>query len=202
MDTPSLSQTAKSAATQGSEALRVLAQDIRVLRKARGLTLNGLAQKLGRSVGWMSQVERGITLPSFGDLKALAHHFSVPVSLFVADPPANDAESGVVVRAGKRRRLAESDTGIVDELLSPDLGGSFQMLRSSFAPGSTAPEAQPRAGEEAGYVVAGIVEIEIAGAWHRLVTGDSFRLREQAFRWRNPGPETAVIIRVISPPAY
>ena len=30
--------------------------DLRALRKARGLTLAGLALKVGRSVGWLSQV--------------------------------------------------------------------------------------------------------------------------------------------------
>ena len=35
-----------------------LGADLRALRKARGLTLSDLATALGRSVGWLSQVER------------------------------------------------------------------------------------------------------------------------------------------------
>ena len=41
----------------------MLARDIRALRKARGLTLAEAALKLGRSIGWLSQVERGISIP-------------------------------------------------------------------------------------------------------------------------------------------
>lgn len=202
MSSSSLSQTAKAAAAQGGEALRVLAQDIRALRKARGLTLSGLAENLGRSVGWLSQVERGISLPSFGDLKALANYFSVPVSLFVTQMPDDDPESRVIVRAGRRRSLPAGEAGAMEALLSPDLGGSFQILRSEFPPDSTLDKPAVRATEEAGYVITGVFEIEIAGTWHRLEPGDSFRFRKEAFRWRNPGPETAVVIRVISPPVY
>ena len=45
--------TAAATATQISEQ-QMLAQDIRALRKARGLTLAEAALKLGRSIGWLS----------------------------------------------------------------------------------------------------------------------------------------------------
>ncbi|MFB0939400.1 MAG: helix-turn-helix transcriptional regulator, partial [Paracoccaceae bacterium] len=38
-----------------------LGADLRALRKARGLTLSDLATALGRSVGWLSQVERDLS---------------------------------------------------------------------------------------------------------------------------------------------
>ncbi|MEO0664668.1 MAG: helix-turn-helix transcriptional regulator, partial [Pseudomonadota bacterium] len=48
-----------------------LGADLRALRKARGFTLQGLAARLGRSVGWLSQVERGLSEPSVSDLRQL-----------------------------------------------------------------------------------------------------------------------------------
>ena len=39
---------------------RTLGADLRALRKARGLTLIALAEVLGKSVGWLSQVERDL----------------------------------------------------------------------------------------------------------------------------------------------
>ena len=36
--------------------------DLRALRKARGLTLTELALKVGRSVGWLSQIERDLAV--------------------------------------------------------------------------------------------------------------------------------------------
>ncbi|MDG4880094.1 XRE family transcriptional regulator [Mesorhizobium sp. WSM4884] len=181
---------------------RLLAGDIRALRKARGLTLSEVAFKLGRSVGWVSQVERGLSVPSLGDLRAFAELFGVPLSLFFSHDVPVEKERGVVVRAGSRRSLGTSESGLVEELLSPDLGGSFEMLRSVFAPGAELKTEARRPTEEAGYVVSGTFEIEIGGVWHRLGEGDSFRFEGKPFRWRNPGAEPAVVIWVVSPPVY
>ncbi len=180
----------------------MLAGDIRALRKARGLTLSEIALRLGRSVGWVSQVERGLSTPSLSDLRAFADLFAVPVSLFFGHDVANEAERGAIVRAGRRRSLGTSESGLVEELLSPDLGGSFELLRSVFAPGAELALAANRPTEEAGYVVSGRFDIEIAGTWHRLAEGDSFRFSGKPFRWRNPGTEPAVVIWVVSPPVY
>lgn len=180
----------------------LLARDIRALRKARGLTLTMIAVKLGRSVGWVSQVERGLSVPTLADLRALADLFSVPLSLFFAHEAADDAERGVIVRAGRRRSLGTSESGLVEELLSPDLGGSFELLRSEFAPGAALSMPTVRPTEEAGYVVAGRFDLEIDGVWHELRPGDSFRFAGQPFRWRNPGEEPAVVIWAVSPPVY
>lgn len=181
---------------------RLLAADIRTLRKARGLKLAEIALKLGRSVGWVSQVERGLSVPSLGDLKAMAGLFGVPISLFFSHDVPQEQERGVIVRGARRRSLGTSETGLVEELLSPDLGGSFEMLRSVFAPGAELQVETTRPTEEAGFVVSGIFEIEIAGIWHRLETGDSFRFEAKPFRWRNPGHEPAVVVWVVSPPVY
>jgi transcriptional regulator with XRE-family HTH domain len=179
-----------------------LAADIRALRKARGLTLTEIGLKLGRSVGWLSQVERGISAPSLADLRAFSDLFGVPVSLFFAHETPDESERGVVVRAGRRRSLGTAESGLVEELLSPDLGGSFEVLRSEFAPGAELAAAANRPTEEAGYVVSGTFDLEIAGTWHRLGEGDSFRFANKPFRWRNLGTEPAVVIWVVSPPVY
>ncbi|WP_292416450.1 XRE family transcriptional regulator [Mesorhizobium sp.] len=181
---------------------RLLAGDIRALRKARGLTLAEIAQKLDRSVGWVSQVERGLSIPSLGDLRAFAELFGVPLSLFFSHDVPAEEERGVVVRAGSRRSLGTSESGLVEELLSPDLGGSFEMLRSVFAPGAELKTEARRPTEEAGYVASGTFELEIGGVWHRLSEGDSFRFEGKPFRWRNPGADPAVVIWVVSPPVY
>ncbi|WP_224545490.1 helix-turn-helix domain-containing protein [Mesorhizobium sp. CA16] len=193
------STTARSEQDNGD---RLLAGDIRALRKARGLTLAEIALKLGRSVGWVSQVERGLSVPSLGDLRAFASLFDVPISLFFSHDAPVEQERGVVVRAGSRRSLGTSESGLVEELLSPDLGGSFEMLRSVFAPGAELKTEARRPTEEAGYVASGTFEIEIDGVWHRLGEGDSFRFEGKPFRWRNPGAEPAVVIWVVSPPVY
>ncbi|MEO1193140.1 MAG: XRE family transcriptional regulator [Pseudomonadota bacterium] len=183
-------------------ARRALGQDLRGLRKARGLTLAELSLRLGRSVGWLSQVERGLSEPGISDLRALAAVLEVPLSFFFANEAAAPAEQGLIVRRGARRSLGNSQDGLVEELLSPDLGGSFELLRSVFAPGAQLALPAQRPTEEAGYILAGCLELSLQGATHRLNAGDSFRFKDQAFTWRNPGDVDCVVIWVVAPPLY
>ena len=175
---------------------------IRALRKSRGLTLTELSLALGRSVGWLSQIERGVSEPAIRDLRKIAAYFGLPLGFFFSNDEAPADERGWIVRAAARRPLGGGEDGLVEELLSPDLGGSFELVRSVFAPGTALPEPHNRQTEEAGYVVSGALEIELGGRWFRLEAGDSFRFKAEPFRWRNTGKQEAVVIWAISPPAY
>lgn len=179
-----------------------LARDIRALRRARDLTIAKVALNLGRSIGWVSQVERGLSQPSIDDLRRFAELFAVPLSMFFGHEAASEAERGVIVRADRRRTLGSSESGLTEELLSPDLGGSFELIRSEFAAGAARAVEVRRETEDAGYVVAGRFEIEIEGVWHSLGEGDSFRFHGKSYRWRNPGTTAAIVIWVVSPPVY
>jgi transcriptional regulator with XRE-family HTH domain len=176
--------------------------DIRALRKSRSITLVDFAEKLGRSVGFVSQIERGISEPSIQDLRNIAAMFDVPVSFFFGEHSGDENEGRYIVRASERRRLGNPEEGLVEELLSPDLGGTFEMIRSEFAPGATLEEPQQRDTEESGFVVSGTFEIEISGVWHTLNEGDSFRFAGEPYRWRNTSKQSAILIWAVSPPVY
>ncbi len=179
-----------------------LGADLRALRKSRGLTLADLAVRLGRSVGYLSQVERGLSDISISDLGRVAGLLDVPISWFFAQGAAPEAERGHIVRGPARRRLGSAESGLTEELLSPDLGGSFEIIRSQFEPGAELAQDNHRRTEEAGYVVSGALELWISGRHFTLQAGDSFRFHDEPYRWRNPGPESCVVIWVIAPPVY
>ena len=186
-----------------NEWLATVGSDIRTLRKRRSMTLAQLAVSLERSVGFVSQIERGLSEPSINDLRVIAALFDVPISFFFANESLTVTDAARhVVRAGARRRLGSSEGALFEELLSPDLGGSFEIVLSEFAPGAALDEHQTRATEEAGYVVSGRFELELEGVWHRLERGDSFRFAGERYRWRNSGDVPAVLVWVISPPIY
>ena len=186
----------------GDATAEALGNDVRGLRKSRGLTLNELALKIGRSVGFISQVERGLSSPSIDDLRAIAAALDVPTSWFFANESQNEDELGLIVRADSRRVLGTAETGIVEELLSPDLGGTFEMFRSVFQPGAEMKTPVLRHTEEAGYVVSGNLKFCIDDKWFDLNEGDSFRFEDKPYRWKNPGDEPAIVIWVVSPPVY
>ncbi|MCV6593845.1 MAG: helix-turn-helix domain-containing protein [Silicimonas sp.] len=179
-----------------------LGQDLRVLRKSRGLTLSEVAAKVGRSVGWLSQVERDISEPSMEELGALAEVLGVSVSSFFGKRPSEPREEGRVVRAGARRPLSPRVEGLSEELLSPDLTDDFEVIHSTFAPGSSREETISRPTQEVGFIVSGRLELTIDGETYHLTPGDSFRLRGEAYRWRNPHYEPCIVVWVIAPPVY
>ena len=47
-----------------------------------------------------------------------------------------------------------------------------------------------------------VLELWIGERRFHLAAGDSFRIRREPFRWRNPGKDKAVVVWVIAPPVY
>ncbi len=179
-----------------------LGADLRALRKGRGLTLSDMADSLGRSVGWLSQVERDKSEPSVTDLRHIASYLDVSVSMLFRHAAAPASEAGFVVRKNARRPIGSTIAGLVEELLSPDLTDDFEMVHSTFLPHSKIKDTVTRPTQEVGYIVSGTLQVEINGATHHLNPGDSFRVRGEPIRWANPSDEPAVAIWVIAPPVY
>ena len=175
--------------------------DIRVLRRSRNWTLNDLAEKLGRSVGWLSQVERDVTEPALEDIRNVAALFNLPVGFFFT-APADEDEQDYIVRAGSGRVMNDTSKGLREILLSPDLGGAFEIIHSIFAPGAKCLKPFVRPTEEAGYVISGTFTIFIGNQRFVLGPGDSFRFSGESITWLNEGDEEAVMVWVIAPPVY
>lgn len=179
-----------------------LGADLRALRKARGLTLTEMADELGRSVGWLSQVERDKSEPSISALRQIAEVLDVSVSSLFGQDAVPFEEQGYVVRATARRPIGSRAAGLVEQLLSPDLTDDFEVVHSTFEPGASLETLVKRPTQEVGYIVSGRLDICIDGAWHTLGEGDSFRIRGEQYRWKNPYRDPAVVIWVIAPPVY
>lgn len=178
-----------------------IGHDIRVLRQSRGWTLTDLADHLDRSIGWLSQVERGTSEPLLSDIRKIAELFNLPFSFFFSSSPESE-ENEHIVRANSRRIMHDNATDLREELLSPDLGGRFEMLRSVFGPGSRITAPVTRETEEAGYLISGALTLTLDDQTYDLKPGDSFRFAGETMSWANNGKEDAVVIWVIAPPIY
>ncbi len=179
-----------------------LGADLRALRKARKVTLARLADDLGRSVGWLSQVERDLSEPSITDLRHIAKSLDVSVSMLFGQAQAPASEAGHIVRRAARRKIGSDTAGLVEELLSPDLTDDFEMVHSTFEPHSRIGEVVTRPTQEVGYIVSGRLDLIIAKHRFTVDAGDSFRIRGEPFEWINPYDAPAVAIWVIAPPVY
>ena len=186
----------------GIVCTRTLGADLRALRKARDKTLSDLAGQLGRSVGWLSQVERDLSEPSISDLRQIAGVLGVPMSLLFGHDSAPAHEQGHVVRAGARRPMGSGEEGLIEELLSPDLTDDFEVIHSTFQPGSRMQTPAQRPTQEVGYIISGQLDLRIAERCFTVGPGDSFRFRGEPYAWANPYDSPAVVIWVIAPPVY
>jgi len=181
-----------------------LGAQIRELRHARSMTLVDLADRVGCSPGYLSQVERNISVPTINSLHNIAAALSVNISWFFNEDKQSDSrERPYIVRAGNRRTLSFG-SGVVDELLSPHLRGRLELLSCRFEPGAASgDEPYQHRGEEAGLVVTGQLEIWVGDDRFMLYEGDSFGFPStMPHRYRNPGQSETRVIWAITPPSY
>ncbi|WP_123366534.1 helix-turn-helix domain-containing protein [Pseudomonas brassicacearum] len=179
-----------------------LGEEIRKLRKARSKTLAEISLATGRSISFISQLERGRAEIPISDLKRIALTLGVPLDWFFMANEQPAAEAGRVVRAGGRRRLGSVAGGLTEESLSPSIGGAFEMFLSTIGPGATFEAKSTRGTEEEGFLVSGQLNLWIGEHPFSLSAGDSFRIANEPYRWENPGEIDAVVIWVIAPPAF
>jgi transcriptional regulator with XRE-family HTH domain len=177
--------------------------EIRGLRKAHGLTLKQLAARAGISVGYLSEIERNLTRLPIGVLKAICDVFGIHMNWFFrAGKLGPPEERDLVVREANRPSLSFTGLGITEELLSPNLTGSLEMLISTIAPGADS-DFYSHDGAEAGLVLSGTLELWIDDAHLRLEAGDSFAFAStRRHRCANRTDAPVKVLWVITPPHY
>lgn len=197
-----------AAASMERTAIETLGDEIRQLRKARKLTLQELAKLTGKSIGFLSQVERSITKPSVAALQDIGEALGVHIGwFFQGDVEADDKERRFVVRCEHRRRLSYSGLsstdylGLHDSLLSANLNGELVLGLSRYQPGaSTGDDAYSHKGEEAGLVLAGTLELCIGEDIYVLNAGDSFSFPSHlAHRYANTSEQETVVVWANTP---
>ena len=157
------------------QEIAALATLIHDLRKHKKVTLKALADHIGRSVGFLSQVERGLSQPTVADLTAISDMLGVPTTYFY-NMPKSKALSWVT-RPDERRTLYLAN-GITDILVSPKILASFSMLESLLEAGANSGERHMLdSSEQGGYVLEGELSLWL-GDDETPVTlrpGDSFQ---------------------------
>jgi transcriptional regulator with XRE-family HTH domain len=192
---------AASEAAAGLE--RQVGEQIRELRVIKRLTLQQLAEMVGVSVGYLSQIERNRSKLPIGTLRKICDVLGVHMSWFFPSTPAGPPEErALIVRAGNRRSMSFTGLGINEQLLSPNLSGPLELLLSTIEPGADSGE-YAHEGSEAGVVIYGSMELWINGQYFLLEEGDSFSFKStEPHRCRNPGEVPAKVVWVITPPHY
>lgn len=194
----------------GEEALE-LGSTIRTLRRRSGLTLEVLARAAGVSPSLVSQVERGVASPSITTLRRIAGVLDVPIAeLFVggsaesANGEVDRAGRRLIVRRHERKHLHVPRSGVVYELLTPDLKRETEFLWIVYEPGSvTHPAPMSHPGEENSVCLEGSVVVTIDGEEFVMNEGDSISFDSgRPHQAENRTDKRAILVAAITPPAF
>jgi DNA-binding transcriptional MerR regulator/uncharacterized RmlC-like cupin family protein len=169
----------------------------RKLRLQRGESLATVAEAVGVSIGFLSNVERSQSGASIGIMRKLAQHYGLNIlDLF---SPVDG--TGPLVRPQDRKSL-KGGPGVEMELLA---SGKITMEPHLFrvAAGAGSGEYYSHEGEEFLYLVHGRLAIWLGQEEFRLRAGDSFYFTSQTpHRWYNPGKTETIILWINTPPTF
>lgn len=180
-----------------------IGRKLRLRRSIKGLSLQDVAEKADISIGLLSQIERGLTMPSIKSLRQICSALDMPVG-WLFDVAEGEHED-VVVRASARRVMNLGPKGMTKELMSPDAVPGVQMIRIVIQPGGSSGE-QPYnndSGAKCGTVLAGTLGLEVDGREHVLGVGDSFAFAAtKLHRFWCVGDVPVDLIWVVTPAVY
>ncbi|WP_433528177.1 helix-turn-helix domain-containing protein [Micromonospora sp. CA-263727] len=200
-------QARPAPAVTGSTPASLVGTRIRQYRKERGLTLRGLAARADLSIGFLSQVERGISSIGLTALGSVAKALDRTVGdFFDADAGSSGA---TVTPLPSHFTLTRAETTAIQyvsgqqtyRMLSergPDL--LLEPMLVHIAPGGRRENAYGHAGEEFAYVISGELLYEVNGVEHRLHPGDSVHLRSSVpHRMYNDTDSVTTVVSVVTP---
>jgi transcriptional regulator with XRE-family HTH domain len=203
MDTDSTMQETVSDLTQR------IAERVRELRAAQGLSLEALASKSGVSRSMISLIERGESSPTAVVLEKLASGLGVMLaSLFDTPSALTQAPSGPVARRNDQPEWQDPASGYIRRNISPPgVPQPMQIVEVHFPPGGRVAfenGARDVRVHQQVWVLEGAIDITLGAERHRLREGDCLAMQlDRPTMFHNPTRKLAryaVVIASDTPP--
>jgi transcriptional regulator with XRE-family HTH domain len=174
---------------------------IRAHRKSNHLTLKKLAEKVGCTDAYLSQLENGRVSPSIASLKKIADALNSKITDFFVE--AGDDDPVVLPPAQRIRLSLERWNAEIQSLVVNPKDKRMHPFYTTIQPGGGSHGLYSHVGEEFGLVLKGELEIDLDGTIHRVKKNESFYYNSsQPHSWTNPGKVKAIVVWVISPPTF
>lgn len=171
---------------------------IKELRKKREMTLKDLSTACNLSVGFLSQLERGMTSIAIDSLEIIAHSLGVELEFFF-DFNKKEEESKLIVRSYNRDAVAITDKIIQHNLSSNTKAYNLYPRLIDIMPftdnGSYNLQLYSHEGEEFIFVLEGVLTLNLEDEEFILYPGDSTTFNStKPHNWKN---ETNCITKII-----
>lgn len=152
---------------------------VRLQRKLRKWTLQELAGRCSLSVGFLSQLERGLSSPSIISLNIICRVFEIPLSHLASytNPKSVSLQTKSISEISKqdeRPNIHISDGSIKYQFLSGEFPRrKFEILIGEIPPNYSYPLIAHE-GEEFGYILEGKLRLQIGETQQDLGIGDCY----------------------------
>jgi len=168
-----------------------LGERLRLRRKELKLSMKEVAVSSGLSIGFISQVERGLTSPSLTSLTAIANFLRSDVTNFLSQPKSKSS----ITRNEERDVYTINKNGLQYERLSDSFPGhTLNSVIIHEMPGHRT-ESISHEGEEFFFILEGAITIYIDGVVNILEAGDSlhFDSSRSHSAWNHTNKVTSVL---------
>jgi transcriptional regulator with XRE-family HTH domain/KaiC/GvpD/RAD55 family RecA-like ATPase len=182
-----------------------LGDKIRTLRKKLGMTQKELADQVGLTPSFISQLEKNLISPSLDSLLKLSEKLNTQPIYFLMESEGGSVQK-MVIKPNERQEIHLQELKsnnvklqlLVSDVLNRRMEPHFLTLKEGAAVNG---HFYTHKGDEFAYVLEGELEVEIQGEKQILKQGDSLYL-ESAFpsKWANVGKGEVVLLWVLSPP--
>ncbi len=174
---------------------------LRELRKEKKISIAVLSKESGVSTGLISQIERGIVVPSVVNLWKISQALDINVGYFFEE---GSEENKIVVRKEERKKIVINRSKGIYELLTPDLKGKIEFLQITLKKGEySSNELITHEGEECGIVIKGTMTVKINNKDYVLNEGDSIYFNSTIpHKYLNEGEEECISIWAMTPPSF
>ncbi|MCR9137344.1 MAG: cupin domain-containing protein [Alphaproteobacteria bacterium] len=168
-----------------------LGERLRRRRQALGLTLKDVADGAGLSVGFISQAERELTVPSLSSLASISRVLETHVTEFLSQPEGRSPTT----RHNERPVYAVNNDSLNYERLSASFKGSVLNSVIVHEPPGYRSEPIQHEGEELFFVLSGAITVEVEGEATVMGAGDSihFASTRRHSSWNHTDQPTSIL---------
>jgi transcriptional regulator with XRE-family HTH domain len=174
---------------------KLIAQRIRLLRDAQGLSLEALAERSGVSRSNISLIERGQSSPTATVLDKLSAGLGATVASLFESTGSAETPPSPLTRVADQPLWTDPSSGYVRRNVSPNVDTPIQLVDVIFpAHQRVADETGPRLADthQQVWMIEGEMEITVGSTQWRLEAGDCLAMRlDQPISFHNPGDQSA-----------
>ncbi|MFD3158533.1 helix-turn-helix domain-containing protein [Haloimpatiens sp. FM7330] len=177
-----------------------IGRKIKELRMSKNLTLKELSEKVNLSIGFLSQLERGLTNVAVDSLEKIADALSVELTYFFSIPKSSNES---ILRSYEQEIFQVTNSKFINYHLTNDIENKTILPRLvQILPSSSDEEINnyQHEGEEFVYVLEGILTLFLDNQKYELYPGDSAHIESNiAHNWANYTNKIVKLLSVNTP---